>query len=93
MTQYYGGGGGRGFPFHYLIAAIIAIAGGVMYMTRTTINPNTGEKQHVSLTPEQEIQLGQQAHNFLTKGFLILHQLRQATQMRADMFFDPAAPD
>jgi len=61
MTQYYGGGGARGFPFHYLIAAIIAIAGVVMYMTRTTINPNTGEKQHVSLTPEQEIQLGQQS--------------------------------
>ncbi len=62
MTQYYGGsGGGGGFPFRYIIGAIIAIAGVVMYMTRTTVNPSTGERQHVALSPEQEIQLGQQS--------------------------------
>lgn len=78
MTQYYGGGGGRGFPFHYLIGAIIAIAGIVMYATRTTVNPTTGERQHVAMSPQQEIQLG----------------LQSAPQMTAEMGgeVDPSDP-
>jgi predicted Zn-dependent protease len=42
------------------IAAIIALFGFVSYCSTTSDNPVTGEKQHVSLTPEQEIALGRQ---------------------------------
>lgn len=45
--------GGRLF-----IALIIAVIGILMYMSNTQENPVTGEKQHVSLTPDQEIHLG-----------------------------------
>ncbi|KAA9354940.1 M48 family metallopeptidase [Larkinella humicola] len=38
-----------------LIAALIAV---FTYFSNTQENPVTGEKQHISLTPEQEVQLG-----------------------------------
>lgn len=41
-----------------LIAAFIAIIGIFMFMSRTEENPITGEKQHVAISPEQEIRLG-----------------------------------
>lgn len=53
------GGSGRGSPI--LIALIIAAVGFFMYMTQTEENPVTGAKQHVSMTPQQEIRLGLQA--------------------------------
>jgi predicted Zn-dependent protease len=46
---------------HLLIALIIAAIGFFMYLTQTEKNPITGEKQHISITPEQEIRLGLQA--------------------------------
>ncbi|WP_068469734.1 M48 family metallopeptidase [Candidatus Protochlamydia phocaeensis] len=49
------GGGG------IFLALIIAAVGFLMYMTQTEQNPITGEKQHISLTPEQEIKLGLQS--------------------------------
>jgi predicted Zn-dependent protease len=51
--------GQRGSPL--LIALIIAAVGFFMYYTQTAENPITGEKQHISLTPDQEIRLGLQA--------------------------------
>ncbi len=53
------GGPRRGSPL--LIALIIAVVGLFMYMTQTEKNPITGVKQHISITPEQEIRLGMQA--------------------------------
>jgi predicted Zn-dependent protease len=44
-----------------LIALLIAIVGFFMYMTNTEVNPVTGAKQHVTLTPEQEVRLGIQS--------------------------------
>jgi predicted Zn-dependent protease len=41
-----------------LIAGIIALFGFVSYCSTTSENPITGEKQHVSLTADQEIALG-----------------------------------
>ena len=52
-------GQGRGSPL--LIALIIAVVGFFMYLTQTETNPVTGVKQHISLSPEQEIRLGLQA--------------------------------
>ncbi len=44
-----------------IMAAIIIAVGFFMYLSQTEKNPITGEKQHISLTPEQEIRLGLQA--------------------------------
>jgi predicted Zn-dependent protease len=44
----------------FVIAIIIALVGIFSYYTTTSENPITGEKQHIRLTPEQEIALGRQ---------------------------------
>ncbi len=41
-----------------IMALLIAIVGWVMYMSHTEENPVTGEKQHVAISPDQEIRLG-----------------------------------
>jgi predicted Zn-dependent protease len=44
-----------------IIGAIIAIIAVISYYSKTQVNPVTGEKQRVSLTPEQEVALGLQS--------------------------------
>jgi beta-barrel assembly-enhancing protease len=44
----------------WLIALVVAAFGFVSYCTTTSENPFTGEKQHIKLTPEQEVALGRQ---------------------------------
>jgi predicted Zn-dependent protease len=66
MSQFsYGGYGNSnrgGGGLRLLIAVGIALFGIIGYMTRTSINPTTGEKQHVGgITPDQETALGLQA--------------------------------
>jgi len=57
-----GYGGGRRLPLGRLIgAAVIALIGLVIYMSQTQVNPVTGEKQHVAMSPAQEMSLGLQA--------------------------------
>jgi len=53
-------GGGR-FSGRLIIGVIIAIIGLVGYFTHTSVNPVTGEKQHVSMSAAEETQLGLQA--------------------------------
>jgi beta-barrel assembly-enhancing protease len=57
--------GGCGSRF--MLAILIAIAGFVMYWTNTEINPVTGVKQHVSMTPEEEIHLGLESAPMMAK--------------------------
>ncbi len=49
---------GSGFFGRLAIGAIIAIVGWLMYMGQVEENPVTKEKQHVSISPAQEIRLG-----------------------------------
>ena len=42
----------------FIIAAVIALVALVGYFTKSSVNPLTGEKQRVALSPEQEIVLG-----------------------------------
>lgn len=49
------------FKGRIVIAVIIAIIGVITYFSKTETNPITGEKQRVSLSVDQEIQLGLQA--------------------------------
>lgn len=41
-----------------IVAALIALFGWYMYMSRVEENPITGKKQHVAITPDQEVRLG-----------------------------------
>lgn len=61
MNQYDGPERQRRGISPILIALIIAAIGFFTYLTHTEENPITGEKQHVSLSPQQEIRLGLQA--------------------------------
>ncbi len=49
---------GRSFGARVLTALVIALVGWLMYMNQTEENPVTGKKQHVAISPDQEIRLG-----------------------------------
>lgn len=55
------GGRGRGLSGRMLIGLVIAGIGIISYLTKTQINPVTGEKQRIAMSAEQEIALGLQA--------------------------------
>lgn len=64
MSQFgYGnyGGGGGGFSWRLIIGVVIALLGVVSYFMHTSVNPTTGEKQHVSMSAGQEVALGMQS--------------------------------
>ena len=63
MTLNYGGGGygRRRFNMRWIIAIVIALVSIVGYLSKKQVNPITGEKQYVSMTPDQEKALGLQA--------------------------------
>lgn len=42
-------------------AGVIALIGYLLYLSQSQVNPITGEKQHVSMSPNQEISLGLQS--------------------------------
>lgn len=61
MSGYgYGGSRSSGFSWRIIIAIIIALFGVVSYYSNSSINPVTGEKQHVRMSPKEEIALGLQ---------------------------------
>lgn len=49
------------FKGRIIVAVVIAAIGYFMYLTHTEVNPVTGEKQHLSLSPNQEVMLGLQS--------------------------------
>lgn len=48
----------NGFRGRIIGAIVIALIGFAFYMSQTQINPVTGEKQHISISTDQEIRLG-----------------------------------
>jgi beta-barrel assembly-enhancing protease len=46
------------FGGRIIVALMIVFIGWIMYMSQVEKNPVTGERQHVSLSPDQEIRLG-----------------------------------
>lgn len=46
------------FGKRLIIGIVIALIGFALYMSQTQVNPITGEKQHISISPDQEIRLG-----------------------------------
>jgi predicted Zn-dependent protease len=56
-----------------LLAVAIAVIGGIYYYCNQQVNPVTGEKQHVTLTPQQEVALGLQTAPEMEQQFGGLH--------------------
>jgi beta-barrel assembly-enhancing protease len=63
MTQYYGNsyGSGSRFNLRTIIGIAIILFGIISYYGHESVNPTTGEKQHVSMTADDEISLGLQS--------------------------------
>lgn len=49
---------GRGVGIRLLMALVIALVGGFMYLSQVEENPVTKESQHVSISPAEEVALG-----------------------------------
>lgn len=56
-----------------IIGLVMAAVAGIMYLTNTQVNPVTGEKQRVALSPEQEVALGMQSAPQMAAQFGGLH--------------------
>src|SRR5689334_21656474 len=69
MTTTTRGAGIGGISGRLIMAAIVAIVALIGYFGATQINPVTQEKQHLTMTPEQEIALGKQAAPEMEKQF------------------------
>lgn len=52
-----------------IIGAVILLIGVIGYFGKSSVNPITGEKQHVSLTADQEVALGLQAAPQMAEQF------------------------
>ena len=61
MTYGYNSGGGFRINGRIIIAIVIAIGAIVSYLSKRSVNPVTGETQHVAMAPDQEIAMGLQA--------------------------------
>ena len=57
----YGYNNGGGFNLRLLLGIVIAVISVIGYFSHTSVNPVTGEKQHLSMTADQEMQLGLQS--------------------------------
>jgi predicted Zn-dependent protease len=77
VTNYYGSQNSGGINFRLIIGVIIALFGLVTYFSNTSVNPTTGEKQHVTMSADEEIALG----------------LQSAPQMAAEMGGEADASD
>lgn len=63
MNQYQGGPARARvrIPPRLLIAGVIAVVAILGYFGKTSLNPVTGKKQHISLSPQQEVAIGLQS--------------------------------
>jgi predicted Zn-dependent protease len=61
-----------------LVALIVALLGGGYYYCNTQVNPVTGEKQHVALSPSDEVALGLQSAPEMAREFGGLYPDREA---------------
>lgn len=66
-----GGGARRGprIPPRLVIAMVIAGVALASYLLNSSVNPVTGKKQHIAMTPQQEIAIGLQAAPEVARQF------------------------
>lgn len=55
----------NGFKIRLIIGLVIAAFALFKYYSSSSVNEITGEKQHINITPEQEIQLGLDGRNYM----------------------------
>lgn len=65
------------------IGAVIALFSLFQYFSSSSINPVTGEKQRIRMTPQQEVALGRQQAPLMAREFGGLHPDPQARQLVA----------
>lgn len=65
----------------FIIAIIVALVSVIGYWTKTQVNPVTGEKQRVNLTPEEEVALGLQSAPQMAQEFGGLYQDPKVQQL------------
>jgi predicted Zn-dependent protease len=64
----------RGKGSRFIIAIVMGLIALIGYYTKTQVNPVTGEKQKVNLTPEQEVAMGMQSAPQMAAEFGGLYQ-------------------
>jgi beta-barrel assembly-enhancing protease len=74
-------GGGFRIPPTLIIALVMAGFALFRYYSNSTLNPITGEKQHISISPEQEIAMGLQSAPQMAQEFGGLSRNQQAAQL------------
>lgn len=50
-----------GLKFRLIIGVVMALVALISYYSKNQVNPITGEKQHIDLTPQQEVAMGLQS--------------------------------
>lgn len=70
----------RGKGSRFIIALVMGLFALIGYFTKTQVNPVTGEKQRVNLTPEQEVAMGIQSAPQMAAEFGGLYQDEQVQQ-------------
>jgi len=68
----------NGLTIRLLIAAAIAAFSLITYFSSGSVNPVTGEKQHVSISPDQEIAMGLRAAPSMAQQYGGLHPDQRA---------------
>jgi predicted Zn-dependent protease len=63
------------------VGAVIALFSVFQYFTSSSVNPVTGEKQRIRMTPQQEVAMGQQQAPMMAREFGGLHPDVQAVQL------------
>ena len=62
MTYFgYGSGGGGGVHLRHIIGVAVILFGIISYYTHESVNPTTGERQHVAMRRQDEMALGLQS--------------------------------
>jgi beta-barrel assembly-enhancing protease len=74
-------GGGFRIPPTLIIALVMAAFTLFRYYSNSSVNPLTGETQHISMTPEQEIAMGLQSAPQMAQEFGGLSRDPQATAL------------
>lgn len=65
-------------PPRLMIGAVIALIAVLGYFANTSVNPVTGKKQHIAISPQQEVALGLQSAPAMAQQFGGLSSDRQA---------------
>ncbi|MER0438370.1 M48 family metalloprotease [Emticicia sp. W12TSBA100-4] len=58
-----------GLKFRFIIGIVMAIVALISYYSKNQVNPITGEKQHIDLTPEQEVAMGLQSASQMAQEY------------------------